>query len=151
MNEKIIQCFNNFQIADLDDDMVGMCKTLIEFMSEIRRQLNLMELPKSEPPENFYKLDPHQPKMEQRKNYRKFLAFAVKKQNDSDENVVLMNIFVTLQIGVYTYHMPMEKMLELSKLDSITRELAQETLLIDKMSPNWIKEPSGKDFSAIML
>lgn len=151
MNEKIIQCFDNFQIADLDDDMVGMCKTLVEFMSEIRRQLNLVELPKNEPPENFYKLDPHQPKMEHRKNYRKFLAFAVKKQNDPDESVMLMNIFVAVQVGIYTYHMPMEKMLELSKLDKITRETAQEILLIDKMSPNWIKEPSGKDFTALML
>ncbi len=151
MNEKIIQCFNNFQIADLDDDMVGMCKTLIEFMSEIRQQLNLMELPKNEPLENFYKLEPHQPKMEHRKNYRKFLAFAVKNQNDLDESVLLTNIFVALQIGVYTYHMPIEKMLELSKLNEITREVAQEILLVDKMSPNWIKEPSGKDFTAIML
>jgi hypothetical protein len=29
--------------------------------------------------------------------------------------------------------------------------MAEKVLLDDSMSPNWLKEPSGKDFTAIML
>jgi hypothetical protein len=42
-------------------------------------------------------------------------------------------------------------MIELSASGSIDRETAKEALLNDNMSPNWLKEPSGKDFTAIML
>jgi hypothetical protein len=48
--------------------------------------------------------------------------------------------------------MPTEKMVVRSKEPTeITREESQEMLLNDNMSPNWLKEPSGKDFTATML
>lgn len=152
MNDKIIEKFDAFQIADLDDDMIGMCKSFVDWMVEIRKQLPNETLPEAEPPFNFYKLDPHQPKMELRKNYRKLLAYSVKGQEGDDDKVKLMNIYVAIIAGLYLYHMPVEKMIERSQtLEDILREDAQEMLLNDNMSPNWIKEPSGKDFTAIML
>jgi hypothetical protein len=151
MNEKIIQAFDTFQIADLDDDMVGMCKALVDWMVEIRSQIDPSLLPVAEAPFNFYKMDPHQPKMELRKNYRKMLAHAVKYQKEEDEEVKLINIYVTILAGTYLYHMPTEKMVEQSTTGIIDRETAKEILLSDNMSPNWLKEPSGKDFTAIML
>lgn len=151
MNEKIVQCFNNFQIADLDDDMVGMCKAIVDWMVEIRTQIDPSKLPAPDQPFNFYKMDPHQPKMELRKNYRKLLAHAVKYQKETDEEIKLINIYVSVQAGMYLYHMPVQKMIELSEVGETTREVAKETLLADNMSPNWLKEPSGKDFTAIML
>jgi hypothetical protein len=151
MNEKMIECFDTFQIADLDDDMISMCKALVDWMVEIRSQIDLNLLPVAEAPFNFYKMDPHQPRMELRKNYRKMLAHAVKYQKEENEEVKLINIYVTILAGTYIYHMPTQKMIELSAFGTIDRETAKETLLTDNMSPNWLKEPSGKDFTAIML
>jgi hypothetical protein len=55
-------------------------------------------------------------------------------------------------MATYIYHMPTEKMVEASLQDKeFTREESKEMLLADNMSPNWLKEPSGKDFTAIML
>lgn len=151
MNERIIECFDNFQIADLDDDMVGMCKAFVDWMVEIRQQVDETKLPKPEPPSKFHKLDPHQPRMEMRKNYRKACAHAVKYQQEKNTEIQLINIYVTILAGLYIYHMPVEKMVELSQSSSIDRDVAKETLLEDNMSPNWLKEPSGRDFTAIML
>lgn len=151
MNENIINAFNEFQIADLDDDMVGMCNAFVNWIAEIRSQVDVTKLPQPEPPNNFYKLDPHQPKMELRKNYRKMCAHAVKYQQETDDETKLINIYVTILAGLYIYHMPVEKMVELSCAGNTDRETAQELLLSDNMSPNWLKDPSGKDFTAIML
>ena len=153
MNEKIIKCFDTFQITDLDDDMIGMCQSFVDFMKEIRRQIPDEEFPKAEAPHNFYKLQPHQPKMELRKNYRKMLAYSVKHQQETDETIKLLNLYVALLVGTYLYHMPSEKITEASKqLDYVfTRSDSEKMLLDDDMSPNWIKEPSEKDFTAIML
>jgi len=151
MNEKILDLYNKFQIADLDDDMVGMCKALVDWMAEIEQQVDPYKLPAPEAPENFYKLDPHQPKMELRKNYRKILAYAVRYQKETEEEIKLINLYVTIQAGMYLYFMPAEKMYAVSRGGEITREVAKELLLADNMSPNWLKEPSGKDFTAIML
>jgi len=154
MNQRIINVFNDFQIADLDDDMVGICKTLVDFMKEIRRQIPDEEYPEAEPPHNFYKMQPHQPKMELRKNYRKLLANTVRNQHSIvSHNIKLLNLYVVLLTAAYVYHLPVEKMVELSKnVDGeFTRKESEQLLLDDTMSPNWLKEPSGKDFTAIML
>lgn len=151
MNEKTIKRFVDFQIADLDDDMVGMCKALVDWMTEIRQQIDHLKLPEPEQPFNFFKLDPHQPSMKLRKNYRKMCAHAVKYQQETDVDIKMINIYVTILAGLYIYHMPVKKMIELSELGSIDRETAKEILLSDNMSSNWLKEPSGKDFTAIML
>jgi len=152
MNEKILQCFDTFQITDLDDDMIGMCQSLVDFMKEIRRQIPNEEFPEAEAPNNFYKLDPHQPKMELRKNCRKMLAHSTKFQKEEEFEIKLVNIYVTLLATTYVYHMPTVAMVNVSKEQAeFTRDMAKTMLLNDNMSPNWLKEPSGKDFTAIML
>jgi hypothetical protein len=148
----IIDAFNQFQIADLDDDMIGMCKAMVDWIKVLRSELPNEEFPKIDPPNNFYKLVPHQPKMELRKNLRKIMAHAVKYQKEDDVVTKIKNIYVTIVAGTYIYHMPTEKIVEAGKQNKeFTREDSKEMLLNDGMSENWLKEPSGKDFTAIML
>lgn len=152
MNENIIKAFNDFQIADLDDDMIGMCKSLVDWMKVLRAEAPQATFPDTEAPENFYKLDPHQPKMELRKNMRKMMAHAVKYQGDVDDETKIINIYVVTLAASYIYHMPTDKMVAVAiSNEEFTRDKAQVLLLEDNMSPNWLKEPSGKDFTAIML
>ena len=48
--------------------------------------------------------------------------------------------------------MPTDKMAAIAlDKEEFTRDKAQVLLLEDNMSPNWLKEPSGRDFAAIML
>ena len=153
MNDNIIKAFNDFQIADLDDDMVGMCKTLVDWMKVLRVEAPQVTFPDAEAPGGFYKLDPHQPKMELRKTLRKMLSHAVKYQGDDiDNDIKIINIYVVILAATYIYHMPSEKMATLSlSNEEFTRDIAKDVLLNDNMSPNWLKEPSGRDFTAIML
>jgi len=152
MNKIIKKSFDNFQIADLDDDMVGMCKSLVDWIKLLRKKIDLENIPLVEPPVSFFKLNPHQPKMEIRKNLRKFLAYVVYKQPESNLQLKMQNLYVAVIAATYVYHMPTEKMVEasLSKV-RFTRDNAKEMLLNDNMSSNWLKEPSGRDFTAIML
>jgi hypothetical protein len=152
MNERIIEKFNEFQIADLDDDMVGMCKVLVDWMKVLRAEVPQSTFPDTEVPHNFYKLDPHQPRMELRKNLRRMLSHAVKYQGEEDNETKIINIYVAVLAATYIYHMPTDKMVA-ATLDNeeFTRDKAQVLLLEDNMSPNWLKEPSGRDFTAIML
>lgn len=152
MKDSIISAFDAFQIADLDDDMVGMCKALVDWMKLMRAELPGEIFPDAEPPSKFYKMHPHQPRMELRKNLRKMMAHSVKYQEEQDPTIKLMNVYVVLLAAIYVYHMPAEKMVEQSLVSAeFTRDTAQKMLLDDDMSPNWLKEPSGKDFTAIML
>lgn len=152
MKDSIVHAFNTFQITDLDDDMVGMNKAFVDWIKALRAEIPDEEFPAVEPPERFYKMDPHQPKMELRKNLRKMLAHSVKYQTEDDFATKVKNIYVTVLAATYIYHMPTEKIVEASlKENDFTREESKEMLLADNMSPNWLKEPSGKDFTAIML
>ena len=152
MNESIIKAFNDFQIADLDNDMVGMCKAMVDWVKVLRAEIPDEEFPAIEPPEKFYKMDPHQPRMELRKNLRKMLAHSVKYQSEEDIVTKIKNVYVAVLAATYIYHMPTEKMVEVSKNpNEFTRNDAEKLLLEDNMSPNWLQEPSGKDFTAIML
>jgi len=153
MNDNIIKAFNDFQIADLDDDMVGMCKTLVDWMKGLRVEAPQVTFPDAVAPENFFKLDPHQPRMELRKTLRKMMSHVVKYQSDDiDNDTKIINIYVVILAGTYIYHMPSEKMAALSLgSEEFTRDDAKEELLNDNMSPNWLKDPSGRDFTAIML
>ena len=152
MNENIIKAFNDFQIADLDDDMVGMCKALVDWMKVLRAEAPQSTFPIVEAPQNFYKLDPHQPKMESRRSMRKMMAHAVKYQSNVDNETKIINIYVVTLAASYIYHMPTDKMVDVALDNNVfTRERAQVLLLEDNMSPNWLKEPSGYDFTAIML
>lgn len=152
MTENIIAAFDTFQIADLDDDMVGMCVALVNWMKVLRQENPDTVFPETEAPNNFYKLDPHQPKMELRKNCRKMLAHSTKFQKEEEFEIKLVNIYVTLLATTYVYHMPTVAMVNAGKeTKEFTRDDAKTMLLNDNMSPNWLKEPSGKDFTAIML
>lgn len=152
MDQAILQAFDTFQIADLDDDMVGMCKALVEWMQLIRTLLPAEPLPAATPPDRFYKMNPHQPKMELRKNLRKMMAHACKYQQEPDVVVQTLNVYVVILAATYLYHMPTQQMVDrAAQPQVITRAEAQHMLLQDHMSPNWLKEPSGKDFRAIML
>ena len=53
MNENIIKAFNDFQIADLDDDMVGMCKALVDWMKVLRAEASQATFPNAQAPKNF--------------------------------------------------------------------------------------------------
>ena len=152
MNDNIIKAFNDFQTADFDDDMVGMFKSLVDWMKVLRAEAPLATFPNAETPHNFYKLDPHQPKMELRKTMRKMMAHAVKYQGEVEDENKIINIYVVILAASYIYHMPTDKMVSVA-LDNVefTRDSAKEVLLNDNMSPNWLKEPSGRDFTAIML
>ena len=91
--------------------------------------------------------------MEYRKNYRKLLKYAMRFQEKSiPYNIVLQNIYITIIAGIQLYHMPLYEMLEMSKdtTKEYSREEILELLLKDGMSPNWIKEPSGKDFTNLL-
>ena len=153
MRQTIIQAFDTFQITDLDDDMAGMCKSLVDWIKTIRQEIPDETLPDASPPDRFYKMNPHQPKMELRKNLRKMMAHACKYQEESlDETVKIMNVYVVILAATYLYHMPTEAMIQKSlESTEFTRTEAEKMLLEDDMSPNWLKEPSGKDFTAIML
>ena len=152
MNENIIKAFNDFQIADLDDDMVGMCKSMVDWIKVLKAEAPQATFPDTEPPQNFYKLDPHHPKMELRKNLRKMMAHAVKYQGEVEDETKIINIYVAVLAASYIYHMPTDKMVAIAlDKEEFTRDKAQVLLLEDNMSPNWLKEPSGRDFTAIML
>lgn len=154
MKENITNACNNFLIADLDHDMVGMCKSIVDFLKLLRLLIPDNEIPECVPPENYYKLDPHQPRMDLRENSRHFLYNQVKyfDQINIDEATKLKNLFVLVTSLMLVYHMPFEKMLEVSKIsEEFTRKDAQELLLNDNMSPNWLKDPSGQDFSIALV
>jgi hypothetical protein len=91
--------------------------------------------------------------MELRKTLRKMMSHVVKYQSDDiDNDTKIINIYVVILAGTYIYHMPSEKMAALSLgSEEFTRDDAKEVLLDDNMSPNWLKDPSGRDFTAIML
>lgn len=152
MKQSIIDAYDNFQIADFDDDMVGMCKALVDWIKVLRAELPGEQFPTNEVPEKFHKMHPHQPRMELRKNLRNALAHATKYQEEQDFAIKVMNLYVMILAATYVYHMPTEKMIEASLLSSeFTRKDSEKMLLDDDMSPNWLKEPSGRDFTAIML
>jgi len=152
MKENIIKAFDQYQIAELDHDMIGICKSFVNWLKILQQEIN-GSVPVNEPPDNFYKLDPHLPRMELRTNIREFLAAATKRQKEDVElNTRLQNLYVAVLAATYAYHMPTDKIIEASSQDTeISRKECEEMLLANNMSPNWIKEPSGKDFSAIML
>lgn len=152
MKQTVLDAFDQFQITDLDDDMVGMCKAMVDWIKVIRTEIPDYTLPAATSPDIFHKMHPHQPKMELRKNLRKMLAHACKYQVEVDVDIKMVNIYVVILAATYIYHMPTEQMVAVSLSDSeFTREQSEKMLLDDGMSPNWLKEPSGKDFSAIML
>ena len=151
MNESILTACDAFQTAELDDDMIGIGKTLVDLMIEVRKLVDPDKLPLPETPTKFFKLDPHLPRVDLRTSYRKMCAYAVKHQDEDDEEIKLINIYVAALAGFYIYHMPVERLVELAAAGTSDRELIKQTLLDGDLSPNWIKEPSNIDFSAFII
>jgi hypothetical protein len=153
MNQAIIDQFINFQQAHFDHDMIGMCKSTVEWLSVISLEIPEDELPITEVPKNFYKLDPHFPDIKLRDKTVEMLAYFTRHNKETDSLVKLKSLYVAVVAMTYVFHMPTEKILEASKTfkGEFSREQAKEMLLADNMSSNWIKEPSGTDFTAVML
>lgn len=152
MNEKIISCYNNFQIADFDDDMVGICKAIVDFIKTLRNEIRGEDFEKQDPLNNYHKLDPHLPRLDLRWNIRSGLSVTVKAEVDLEYDIKVRNLYVILLSILYFYHISVDKVIEASlKNEEFTREDSKKLLLSDNMSPNWLKEPSGKDFSGVML
>jgi hypothetical protein len=152
MKQELIDYYIQFQITDYDDDLIGICKSLVDWGQAIKKEMGSEPLPPNEVPENFYKIQPHHPRMELRFSLRKFLSVAIRQKTDVDEITNLKNIFVCVMASMYVYHLPVEKLLEIIQAETeFTREDAKNVLLEDGMSLNWIKEPSGRDFSKILL
>lgn len=147
--EKLKTDHITFQIRDFDDDIVGICQSLVCWMREINRQAleHGYELSKPVTPEKFFKMQPHFPKMQYRKNLRKIIVMALREEGNE---ICLKNLFTALLAATYVYHMPSVKMYELAMNDlEFTRDDSKKLLLDDTMSPNWLKEPSNRDFSAL--
>lgn len=155
MNEKIKAAYDSFQIADFDNDMIGILKSLVDFIKVLRHEIPNYTLPEENTPPNFFiKLEPHLPRMDLRVNIRTGLEGVMKlKYEDTVDYVThIKNIYVVILAIAYFYHMPIDKMIEESKkIEEFTREQSKNILLEDKMSPNWVQEPSGRDYSGIMV
>lgn len=147
--EKLKTDHITFQITDFDDDIVGICHSLVHWMREVNRQAQEhgYEISKPETPERFFKMQPHFPSMKYRKNLRIVIAMALREE---DDEVCIRNLFTSLLAATYIYHMPSEKMYNIALSDvEFNREDSKTLLLDDTMSPNWLKEPSDRDFSAL--
>lgn len=141
MNQNILDAFDNYQIADLNYDVVGICKSLIDWLKILNVELDKDTMFDLEKPENFFKLDPHIPRSDLRTNTRQFLALATKNQKENVEYIKkIKNLYVSVVAAAYVYHLPTDKIIEMSKKNvEYSREDVQKMLLEDNMSPNWIK------------
>lgn len=147
--EKLKENHIAFQITDFDDDIVGICHSLVHWMRVVieQSQEHYYELSKPETPERFFKMQPHFPKMQYRKNLRKIIAMALKEE---DDEICIRNLFTSLLAATYIYHLPSEKIYEIALSNvEFNREDSKKLLLDDNMSSNWLKEPSNRDFSAL--
>lgn len=140
-----------FQDADYDDDIVSLALSLVNIGRWCWEQAKDLEitLEKPQDPERFYKMVPHFPAMKNRVSARKVLAGICKEE---DRTLLVQNVFVGAFAVAYIYHLPAQKMFDMIIAEEETDRLTvQAVLLDDGMSPNLLKEPSGKDFSAIYL
>ena len=147
----ILEKYTDLQIAELDHDLIGMFKACIEWMRVVIKQMpdlnyNLPDYPYA----GYIKLHPHLPKPKDRIFIRK-LAGHLFQRSDITLEERFLEIYKTIITIMYVFHFPVDILLEYSKNDIvITRELAKDILLQDGMSKNWIKEPSGYDFSKVL-
>lgn len=140
-----------FQDADYDDDIVSMAVALVNMGRWCWEQAEDLEITLEKPgdPERFYKMVPHFPSMKNRKSARNVLAMICKEE---DRTLLVQNVFVTTFAVAYIYHFPTDKLFDMITAEEETERSTMKTVLLeDGMSPNLLKEPSGKDFSAIHL
>jgi hypothetical protein len=141
----------SFQDADFDDDLVSLGKSLIDIMRWCHGEAKSagFELSPTEVPERFHKMQPHFPAMKYRKAARPALAEACKIE---DPELRVHNVHVVALAICYIYHLPVDVLRTLAETEEDTpREKVKQVLLDDDMSPNWLKDPSGRDFSALHL
>lgn len=152
MDKNLLKNLSNaFLVAELDNDIIGICKSIVDFMQEIRKLVDPENLETPEDPKDFFKIDPHLPRNELRERFRNTLKFLVLTE-DMDEQTRLLNLYVFLLAASYFYNFPIKEMINRSEDYSFFfRNESLEMLLNDKMSPNWITEPSGKDFSKYLI
>jgi hypothetical protein len=152
MNNLLRDLYVDFQIADHDDDLIEICVRAVNilkwgFQEALDGDFNPAQ---NEWPHRFFKLQPHFPSMKNRKACRNALDYAMKLEEEHEVKVV--NIMTTIIAITYVYHLPTAGLYEAAKNNiEFGRKEAEQMLLEDKMSSNWIKEPSNRDFSAIIL
>jgi hypothetical protein len=152
MNNQLRDLYVDFQIADFDDDLIAICVRAVNILKwGFQEALDGdFEPAENELPNRFFKLQPHFPSMKNRKACRNALDYAMKLEEKHDVKVV--NIMTTIIAITYVYHLPTAGLYEAAKNNiEFGRKEAEQMLLEDKMSSNWIKEPSNRDFSAIIL
>lgn len=137
--ENVIAHFEEYEKADHQNDLVGMCQALVNIISiaiEYNSDLNAVF---NDYPRNYYKLDPHLPDIDKRdaalKSFKSFV-FSI----DDLTDVTIQNLYNICVVVGLIYHMPINSMIsEASNAQKTTREKIQQILLDDNMSPNWIK------------
>lgn len=155
MNQDILNACNNYLISDYDNDLVGMCKHTVDLLKLLKLKLKDENLPECIPPERFYKLEPHLPRMILRANFREFFVKSIKYEKyktNNDENQDIKNLIALVYTIAFVYHMPLNEMIKiLEDKNEFTRKLAFEMLLKDNMSPNLFQEPSGNEYTHGLL
>jgi hypothetical protein len=151
--EAILESYKLFQQADYDEDLIGMCCAVIRWLDKIATEMKNcnVEIDEFEPLQ-IQKLQPHFPSSDLRKNLRLSLARFMRSEEEN-EKVYLQNALNAVLIASYIYHFPTEKLYRIAVDDKkvLTRDEVKQILLSDDMSPNWIKEPSDVDYSALFL
>ncbi len=152
MSEALKTLHDRFQHADYDDDLITISKSLVDLMRwcyDESKQLGI-ELAPTEAPDKFHKMQPHFPAMKYRKAARPALAEACKIE---DCELRARNIHVVCLAISYIYHLPVDQMRTISEStnEDVSRDRMEKLLLDDDMSPNWVKEPTDKDFTALYL
>jgi hypothetical protein len=152
MNNQLRDLYVDFQIADFDDDLIAICVRTVNILKWGFQEAleGEFEPAQNEWPSRFFKLQPHFPSMKNRKSCRQALDYAMKLEEAHEVKVV--NIMTTMIAITYVYHLPTAGLYEAAKNNmQFCRKEAELMLIEDKMSSNWIKEPSHRDFSAIIL
>ena len=138
MKSNIINIHNKLYESQKYDNIVNICKHLVELLREVSIQLSDDELPEISAPNGYYKHPPHITRDSPRLSFREILNKAVNKETD-DLKLKLSNIYVVVITGMYVYHMPVNELINLAESSKeITEDIIKEILLNDGMSPNWI-------------
>ena len=148
-----LQLHSAFLTAEFDNDMVGICLAIINFLKEILKHESEENLYLDDTPPNYRRYLLSFPEWGKRNEFRKLLKLEF--QNDDESYAAptdLQKIAHYFLAYSYLYNMPVPEMVKLAK--QIHRDFSREDiakLLVDNgMSPNLIDTPSGKDYSALL-
>jgi len=146
MNEDVyLKYYKEFKVADLDNDMVGICQSLTNYMIELRLFGPNCEMQPAIPPDSYFKHDPHLPRLELRDNLCKIFKSVYEDTSVGEEKII--NVYTLVLSAALVFNMPIGKMDEIAKTGKfISRDESKVMLLEDGMSPNWLIEPTGRNY-----